>query len=225
MDDDEIELRPQSSSDQTEDSESSQTETLAGDEQRHEERAAEPPPYPPVFQWAVTAGHRVGRWWTTYVQPVVREQDGLLRDYFCALPRIYTCPTTWATSICLLDYTNGMTALERTYLAYIRTSNIIASFGVLTVQLFILQRRNAVGIVAAGKVVACISVALAIYTVFVGCRRYFVLQRMLQQKRFVSQGPEILALTGASLVVSYFSSGVCLLYFPERVLFLFCSSC
>lgn len=88
MDDDEIELRPQSSSDQTEDSESSQTETLAGDEQRHEERAAEPPPYPPVFQWAVTAGHRVGRWWTTYVQPVVREQDGLLRDYFCALPRI-----------------------------------------------------------------------------------------------------------------------------------------
>ncbi|KAL2218351.1 hypothetical protein M432DRAFT_365378 [Thermoascus aurantiacus ATCC 26904] len=173
MDDDEIELRPQSSSDQTEDGESSQTETVAGDEQRHEERAAEPPPYPPVFQWAVTVGHRVGRWWTTHVQSVVREQDGLLRDYF---------------------------SLERTYLAYIRTSNIIASFGVLTVQLFILQRRNAVGIVAAGKVVACISVALAMYTVFVGCRRYFVLQHALQQKRFVSQGPEILALTGASLV-------------------------
>lgn len=116
-------------------------------------------------------------------------------------------PAIWIASI----YSKILTptaALERTYLAYIRTSNVIASFGMFTIQLFILQlRRNranptARALLTAGKALTVIDVALAIMTVVVGTWRYFVMQRMLQRKRVLSRGPEILVLGGTTLVVS-----------------------
>lgn len=77
-----------------------------------------------------------------------------------------------------------------------------------TIQLFILQlRRNranptARALLTAGKALTVIDVALAIMTVVVGTWRYFVMQRMLQRKRVLSRGPEILVLGGTTLVVS-----------------------
>ncbi|KAL1999858.1 hypothetical protein VTN02DRAFT_3875 [Thermoascus thermophilus] len=183
MNDDEFELRDRSSSDTQTGSETSQTTpTPAGQANGGEAgERAEPPPDPPILQPAVTAVRRVKTWWSTYIQPTIQEHNGASRDHY---------------------------SLERTYLAYIRTSNVVASFGTLTIQLFILQlRRNranptARALFTAGKALAVLDGALAIMTVVVGTWRYFVTQRMLQRKRIQSRGPGLLVLGATALVVS-----------------------
>jgi uncharacterized membrane protein YidH (DUF202 family) len=101
-------------------------------------------------------------------------------------------------------------ALERTYLAYIRTSNVIASFAILTVQLFILRRRRGISTptvgagraVAAGKSLACMGIAVAILTVITATRRYFLQQGMLQEKKFLTRGWDLVGLGGLGFAVS-----------------------
>lgn len=99
---------------------------------------------------------------------------------------------------------NTSPALERTYLAYIRTSNTIASFAVLTVQLFILRRGGNVAAVSAGKALACIAIAVAIVTVIAGTRRYFKQQGLLQEQKFPTRGYDLIVLIGLYLAVSQY---------------------
>lgn len=87
MNDDEIELRDRSSSDTQTGSETSQTTPTPAEQANGGESGerAEPPPYPPILQWAVTAVHRVKTWWSTYIQPTIEEHDGVSRDYYCEI--------------------------------------------------------------------------------------------------------------------------------------------
>ncbi|KAL8921043.1 MAG: hypothetical protein Q9208_005934 [Pyrenodesmia sp. 3 TL-2023] len=78
-------------------------------------------------------------------------------------------------------------ALERTYLAHVRTGMILASFGVVLLQLFRLQNMNPRAGIALGS--ACAGGGAVI--VLVGARRYFVLQKKLVAGRTVAGGSMI----------------------------------
>ncbi|KAE8378377.1 hypothetical protein BDV26DRAFT_191551 [Aspergillus bertholletiae] len=95
--------------------------------------------------------NRLRGWWLTNIRPEVAAEDGDPRDFL---------------------------ALERTFLAYVRTANALASFAIVAAQLFILHHDS----VVAGKVLACLSLACAIYIQIMGTVRYFKQQRSLQRR-------------------------------------------
>ncbi|KAB8074458.1 hypothetical protein BDV29DRAFT_173588 [Aspergillus leporis] len=107
---------------------------------------------------------RIQKWWTTNICSEVAAEDGDPRDFL---------------------------ALERTYLAYVRTGNALASFAIVAAQLFILHHDS----VVAGKVLSCLSLVFAIYTTLVGSIRYFKQQRSLQQKKCYLWNPENIRIT------------------------------
>ncbi|KAE8384937.1 hypothetical protein BDV23DRAFT_165833 [Aspergillus alliaceus] len=102
---------------------------------------------------------RLHKWWSTKICPEVAAEDGDPRDFL---------------------------ALERTYLAYVRTGNALASFAIVVAQLFILHHDS----VVAGKVLACLSLAFATYVTLMGAIRYFHQQRHLQQRKCYLWNPE-----------------------------------
>jgi uncharacterized membrane protein YidH (DUF202 family) len=90
-------------------------------------------------------------------------------------------------------------ALERTFLAYIRTSNAFVSLGVVIVQLFILADANrTTGIVLAGFIFA-----IAILMAMLACARFFRQQKLLLRGSTTASGWDI-NLIWASMV------GLCL---------------
>ncbi|PKY06698.1 hypothetical protein P168DRAFT_325533 [Aspergillus campestris IBT 28561] len=104
----------------------------------------------PQHQPKIALKRRISTWWVTTVRPVLRAEEDDPRDYL---------------------------ALERTHLAYIRTSNAIASFAVVTAQLFVLHSDTRV----VGKAFACAILGLAIYVTLDGAVRYFRLQERLHR--------------------------------------------
>ena len=78
-------------------------------------------------------------------------------------------------------------ALERTFLAYIRTSDAFVSLGVVIVQLFILADANrTTGIVLAGFIFA-----IAILMAMLACARFFRQQKLLLRGRTTAGGWDI----------------------------------
>ncbi|KAL8760465.1 MAG: hypothetical protein Q9184_003363 [Pyrenodesmia sp. 2 TL-2023] len=73
-------------------------------------------------------------------------------------------------------------ALERTYLAHVRTGMTLASFGVVLLQLFRLKEMNPRAGIALGAVCA----GGGAIVVLVGARRYFLLQKKLVVGRTVA---------------------------------------
>ncbi|OJD14824.1 hypothetical protein AJ78_04880, partial [Emergomyces pasteurianus Ep9510] len=86
-------------------------------------------------------------------------------------------------------------ALERTYLAYIRTSLAFAFQGVLVAQLFSLQNRQkpetAFGFYAVGRPLACASHACAIVVAAVGAYRFWRQQNALARGKVHAGGWEL----------------------------------
>lgn len=78
-------------------------------------------------------------------------------------------------------------ALERTYLAHVRTGMTLASFGVVLLQLFRLKNMNP----RAGIALGAVCVGGGAIVVLVGARRYFVLQKKLVVGRTVAGGSMI----------------------------------
>ncbi|KAE8417240.1 hypothetical protein BDV36DRAFT_283857 [Aspergillus pseudocaelatus] len=89
--------------------------------------------------------NRLRKWWLTEIRPEVAAEDGDPRDFL---------------------------ALERTFLAYVRTANALASFAIVAAQLFILHHDS----VVAGKMM--------------GAMRYFKQQRSLQRRKCYIWNPE-----------------------------------
>jgi uncharacterized membrane protein YidH (DUF202 family) len=116
---------------------------------------------------------RVKTWWSHHVRLTIKypSGNGDPRDYL---------------------------ALERTYLAYIRTSSAIVSLGVVLVQLFILKNvSKTTGIVLAatlsggGIIVACI-----------GCFRFFRQQERMNIGKTIYAGLDMVALWAALLLIT-----------------------
>ncbi|KAL8688291.1 MAG: hypothetical protein Q9218_005763 [Villophora microphyllina] len=76
-------------------------------------------------------------------------------------------------------------ALERTYLAHIRTANAVASFGVVLFQLFRLKNVNTRAGLALGAVTACGATIMVLAAGY----RFFFQQRNLLRGRVVIGGP------------------------------------
>ncbi|PLN76091.1 hypothetical protein BDW42DRAFT_179467 [Aspergillus taichungensis] len=117
---------------------------------------------------------RISTWWVTTVRPVLRANENDPRDYL---------------------------ALERTHLAYIRTSNAIASFAVVTAQLFILHGDTRV----VGKAFACAILGLAIYVTLDGAVRYFALQAKLQRGTYKTWNWDLGIVAGGFLGIAIVS--------------------
>ncbi|KAE8148445.1 hypothetical protein BDV25DRAFT_17391 [Aspergillus avenaceus] len=128
----------------------------------------------PIHSRGVHAKKEHGRlqvWWAKHIRPELTAEEGDPRDYL---------------------------ALERTYLAYTRTANALASFAVVASQLFILNDES----VVAGKVLACLSLVFAIYITIVGCIRYFKQQGSLQQNKCCLWNPDSIRVALVFFVVS-----------------------
>jgi uncharacterized membrane protein YidH (DUF202 family) len=78
-------------------------------------------------------------------------------------------------------------ALERTFLAYIRTSNTFVLLGVVIVQLFILAGANR----ATGIVFAVFVSAMATLVAMLGCVRFFCQQKLLLQGKTTAGGWDV----------------------------------
>jgi uncharacterized membrane protein YidH (DUF202 family) len=90
-------------------------------------------------------------------------------------------------------------ALERTFLAYIRTSNAFVSLGVVIVQLFILADTNR----TTGIVLAVFVFAIAIVVATLACARFFYQQKLLLRGRTTAGGWDVIVIWAST-------TGLCL---------------
>jgi uncharacterized membrane protein YidH (DUF202 family) len=90
-------------------------------------------------------------------------------------------------------------ALERTFLAYIRTSNAFVSLGVVIAQLFILADANR----TTGIVLAAIVFAIAIVMAMLACARFFYQQKLLLRGRTTAGGWDVIVIWAST-------TGLCL---------------
>ncbi|KAL8715231.1 MAG: hypothetical protein Q9220_001189 [cf. Caloplaca sp. 1 TL-2023] len=78
-------------------------------------------------------------------------------------------------------------ALERTYLAHVRTANALALFGVTLLQLFRLHNVDP----KAGLALGALSSGSSIFIIVSSCRRYFLQQKKLTIGKAVGAGPDV----------------------------------
>ncbi|MCJ1453635.1 hypothetical protein MMC28_003982 [Mycoblastus sanguinarius] len=88
-------------------------------------------------------------------------------------------------------------ALERTYLAHLRTSGALVIFGVGTVQLFFLKDVGS----TTGVVLGVSVYGGAIMVALVGCSRYFIQQRLLVRGKAMSGGWDVMAVWVGFVVI------------------------
>lgn len=81
-------------------------------------------------------------------------------------------------------------ALERTYLAFVRTATSLSLFGVVIAQLFVISDVNTF----VGIMFASIAYTAAILTTTVACVRYFRQQRLMVQGRTVAAGVDLMSI-------------------------------
>lgn len=90
-------------------------------------------------------------------------------------------------------------ALERTFLAYIRTSNAFVLLGVVIVQLFILADANR----TTGLVLSVSVFAIAIAMAMLACTRFFYQQKLLLRGRTTAGGWDVILIWAST-------AGLCL---------------
>ena len=98
-----------------------------------------------------------------------------------------------------------VTALERTYLAYIRTSIALALTGTLVAQFAVLSDRmytaQGVSMKQVGTPIAVTLDVMALIVAAVGGARYMRQQSLLIQKRWVTGGFDILTIFALAILV------------------------
>jgi uncharacterized membrane protein YidH (DUF202 family) len=101
---------------------------------------------------------------------------------------------------------NILPALERTFLGYLRTSLIFVMTGVVTAQLFRLQRSENpdpdFGFYVIGTPLSVMFIGMAIVVLLVGAFRFWRLQNALVRGKARTGGWEVLLIMGLSLLVS-----------------------
>lgn len=88
--------------------------------------------------------------------------------------------------------------LERTYLAYIRTSSAIVSLGVVIVQLFILKNVSKTTGVVLGATLSGGGIIVAM----VGCFRFFRQQEHMNKGKAICAGLDMLAVWAIMVLIS-----------------------
>ncbi|KAI4248079.1 MAG: hypothetical protein L6R40_001168 [Gallowayella cf. fulva] len=99
------------------------------------------------------------------------------------------CPTvihSWDEDSAQSHNPRDYLALERTYLAHIRTANALILFGVALVQLFRLRQVDS----KAGLALGAVCAAGGMIIVFAAGRRYFLQQKKLTRRKAVAGGLE-----------------------------------
>ena len=81
-------------------------------------------------------------------------------------------------------------ALERTFLAYLRTSVALVSFGVVVTQLFVLKKAGP----GTGAALGGASEVGGVVIVLVGCVRYFRQQKLLMQRKMAVAGWDLMVI-------------------------------
>ena len=94
------------------------------------------------------------------------------------------------------------TALERTYLAWLRSSTALAHFGVVVTQLFRLSETQSPHVARLGKPLGLVSISLAILVISVGGFRCWQQQRLILNGKVRSGGWDMCMLTLLLLGVS-----------------------
>ncbi|KAH8596602.1 hypothetical protein B0O99DRAFT_102823 [Bisporella sp. PMI_857] len=96
-------------------------------------------------------------------------------------------------------------ALERTYLAYLRTSLALSMLGIIVAQLFRLQHApnpsGVFGFYVLGKPLSCICQGAAIYTLFIGAFRTWRLQNAIVRGKAITGGFEIILMAAGIFAV------------------------
>ena len=100
----------------------------------------------------------------------------------------------------------SLTALERTFLGYLRTSVTLAVMGVITAQLFRLQHsvnpNPSLGFFVLGMPLAVIFIGTAIVVLLLGAFRFWKQQNALARGKIHAGGWEINTIMGLAIVVS-----------------------
>jgi len=95
-----------------------------------------------------------------------------------------------------------LTALERTFLAYLRTSVMMATLGVLIAQLFTIQSSDpGFGYHALGQPMATVCLSSSIIILLLGCLRFWRWQAALVRGKSLCGGPEIVIVAVGLLLV------------------------
>lgn len=97
-------------------------------------------------------------------------------------------------------------ALERTFLAYLRTSSAISILGVVVAQLFRIQHAAHpadFGFFVLGKPLAALCQGAAIYCLFLGACRSWRLQNAMVRGKAITGGFELVLLGGGMSLVSF----------------------
>jgi uncharacterized membrane protein YidH (DUF202 family) len=101
---------------------------------------------------------------------------------------------------------NMSSALERTFLGYLRTSLILVMTGVLTAQLFRLQHAanpsKHFGFYVVGRPLSILFIGMAIVVVLIGAYRFWKLQNALIRGKAYTGGWEVLLIMVLSILVS-----------------------
>ncbi|KAH9879272.1 hypothetical protein J1614_002711 [Plenodomus biglobosus] len=116
--------------------------------------------------------------------------------------------TFWTTHVCpSLEegaYRDHL-ALERTFLGYLRTSLILVMTGVITAQLFHLQRSPTpsphYGFYVIGRPLSGVFIGMAIVVLIIGTIRFWRIQRQLLTGKTLVGGWEVLAVMGLSALL------------------------
>lgn len=114
----------------------------------------------------------------------------------------------WARhiSLVILDTSDGSTggdprdylALERTFLAYIRTATALLSLGVIFTQLFLLKQRDPL----IGSIFGAITSCGGIVVVLIGCVRYFRQQKLLICGKTISAGWDLVVVWATMVAIT-----------------------
>ncbi|TVY37994.1 hypothetical protein LOCC1_G008186 [Lachnellula occidentalis] len=122
--------------------------------------------------------------WVRRARDLTLRQASHLSNFLCT-PRQRTALTI-------------QSALERTFLGYLRTSLALSMMGITVAQLFRLQHNPAYnthfGFFVLGKPLSCICQGAAIYTLIIGCFRTWRSQNAIVRGKAISGGFEIVAL-------------------------------
>lgn len=139
--------------------------------------------------------HPVRKFWNRHVNITIEE--GAHRDHLGMIRSFLTL---------IFTASNVSSALERTFLGYLRTSLILVMTGVLTAQLFRLQHaanpNQHFGFYVVGRPLSIMFIGMAIVVVLVGAYRFWKLQNALIRGKAYTGGWEVLLIMILSILVS-----------------------
>ncbi|KAH9873563.1 hypothetical protein IAQ61_004187, partial [Plenodomus lingam] len=150
---------------------------------------------------SVRSSVRVPRWyspmvtfWTRHVCPSLEE--GAYRDHLGRM-NVFSLEAAVIADM--------QVALERTFLAYLRTSLILVMTGVIIAQLYHLQRSATpnprYGFYVIGGRLSAVFIATAIVVLLVGAARFWRIQRRLLRGKTLTGGWEVMLIMGLTALL------------------------